>query len=115
VYVDGKHDVLSLRDDLRWSAHVPPGGVVLVHDAFSSVGVTLGLLSVLPLSRRLRYVGRTGSLARLEVGRPHLRDRLRPLREVPWWMRNVAVKVLLRLGLRPLARLLGHRGLDDPF
>ena len=115
VYVDGKHDVLSLRDDLRWAAYVPDGGVVLVHDAFSSVGVTLGLLGTLPWSRRLRYVGRTGSLARLEVGSPTLRDRVRPLRELPWWIRNLGIKVLLRLRLRPVAGWLGHHDSADPY
>ncbi|MDF1603133.1 class I SAM-dependent methyltransferase [Nocardioides sp. YIM 152315] len=115
VYVDGKHDVWSLRDDVRWAAHVRPHGWVLVHDAFSSLGVTLGLLSVLPLSRRLRYVGRTGSLARIEVAPPTPADRLRPLREVPWWLRNLVVKVLLRLRLRRAAGWLGHHGAADPY
>lgn len=116
VYIDGKHDVLSLRDDLRWSAYVPDGGVVLVHDAFSSLGVTVGLLSVLPLARRLRYAGRTGSLALLEVGRPSAADRLRVLRPLPWFARNLMVKVLLRARLYPLARLLGHHDRTaDPY
>jgi predicted O-methyltransferase YrrM len=115
VYVDGKHDLWSLRSDLRWARFVGPGGVVLVHDAFSSIGVTLGLLSVLPWSRRLRYTGRTGSLARLEVAPPSIADRLRPLRELPWWMRNVLVKVALRLRLRPVAGLLGHHDSADPY
>ncbi|GAA4720855.1 class I SAM-dependent methyltransferase [Nocardioides conyzicola] len=115
VYVDGKHDVWSLRDDLRWAAHVRPGGWVLVHDAFSSLGVTLGLLSVLPLSRHLRYVERTGSLARLEVARPTLRDRVRPARELPWFVRNLVVKVLLRLHLTRIAGWLGHHDAADPY
>ena len=115
VYVDGKHDLWSLRDDLRWADHVPPGGWLLVHDAFSSLGVTLGLMSVLPFSRRLRYAGRTGSLARLEVARPTPSDRLRPLRELPWWLRNLLVKVVLRLRLRRVAALLGHHDEADPY
>jgi len=115
VYLDGKHDLWSLRDDLRWATHVRPAGVVLVHDAFSSVGVTLGLFSVLPWSRSLRYVGRTGSLARLEVASPDLADRARPLRELPWWLRNLVVKVLLRLRLRRAATVLGHHGAADPY
>lgn len=115
VYVDGKHDVASLVDDLRWSRFLPAGGTVLVHDAFSSLGVTVGLLGVLAGSRRLRYVDRTGSLARLEVARPTAADRLRPLREVPWWLRNLVVKVLLRLRLRPVAAALGHHDTADPF
>lgn len=115
VYVDGKHDYWSVRDDLRWSGHVAPGGWVLVHDAFSSLGVTTGLLRELVASPSLRYAGRTGSLARLQVCRPSAADRLRLLGEVPWWVRNLTVKLFLRLHLRPLARLLGHDDPADPY
>jgi predicted O-methyltransferase YrrM len=115
VYVDGKHDYRTVRDDLRWADRLPDGGVMLVHDAFSSVGVTLALLRTLPVARRLAYAGRTGSLARLEIRRPGPTDRARPARELPWWSRNVVVKLLLRLRLRPLVRLLGHDGSADPY
>ncbi len=115
VYVDGKHDALSLAHDLRWARHLPPGGRLFVHDAYASVGVTLGLLTTLLRSRDLRYLGRTGSLAALEKARPGRVDRLRLLGSLPWFVRNVVVKVLLRLRLRPLARLLGHPGADDPY
>ena len=43
LYIDGKHDYWTVSDDLRWAGHLPPGAAVLVHDAFSSIGVTLGL------------------------------------------------------------------------
>jgi predicted O-methyltransferase YrrM len=115
VYVDGRHDYWTVRDDLRWADRVPAGGTVLVHDAFSSLGVTLALLRTTPAARHLVYVGRTGSLARLEVRRPALADRLRPFGEVPWWARNLVVKVLLRLRLRAFARLLGHDLAEDPY
>ena len=42
-------------------------------------------------------------------------DRLRILREMPWWIRNVFLKVLLRLRLRPVARLFGHDSPYDPY
>ena len=66
-------------------------------------------------SGRLAYAGRTGSLARLEVRRPTAAERARPLREVPWWVRNLVVKALLRLRMRAVARLLGHTGAADPY
>jgi hypothetical protein len=47
--------------------------------------------------------------------RPTLADRLRIIREVPWWLRNVGLKILLRLRLRPVARLLGHDSPYDPY
>lgn len=115
LYIDGKHDYWTLSDDLRWAGFLPPGGQLAIHDAFSSIGVTLGLLvHVLP-SRRLRYLRREGSLALFELGRPSTSDRLRILAELPWWLRNVGIKVLLRLRLRPLARLAGHHDTADPY
>lgn len=115
LYIDGKHDYWTVSDDLRWTDHLPPGADVLVHDAFSSVGVTLGMIAHVLPARRLTYLGRTGSLARLRVGRPGWRDRLRFLAELPWFARNVVVKVLLRMRLRPLTRLLGHASPVDPY
>lgn len=115
LYVDGKHDVVSFLTDVRWARHQAAGDEVLVHDCFSSIGVTLGvLLGVLPRGR-LVYVDRVGSMARFRVGSAGFGDRLRIVREVPWFSRNVLVKVLLRLRLRPLARALGHDGRYDPY
>ena len=42
-------------------------------------------------------------------------DRLRRLASLPWWLRNIVVKVLLRLRVRPLARLLRHDDTADPY
>jgi predicted O-methyltransferase YrrM len=115
LYIDGKHDYWTVSDDLRWAEHLPDDGVVLVHDSFSSLGVTLGLLvHVLP-SRTLAYERREGSMALLRRRRPGLRDRARVLAELPWWIRNVFIKVLLRLRLRPVARLFGHDSPYDPY
>lgn len=115
LYVDGKHDYWTCSDDLRWARHVPAGGQVLVHDAFSSIGVT-GALVVHVLGRgRLRYLGRVASLALFDTATPALRDRARVLAQLGWFARNVVVKVLLRLRLRAVARLLGHEGSADPY
>lgn len=110
VFIDGKHDYWTVRDDLRWSEHLPEGAPVLIHDAFSSIGVTLGLLMHVLPGDRLRYVGRAGSLARFETGAPTLRDRLRMAAQLPWFVRNVAIKVALRV-----ARLVGYRATPDPY
>jgi methyltransferase family protein len=109
VYVDGKHDYWTAGDDLRWIDHLPDGAPLLVHDAFSSIGVTLAVLRHVLGSSRLRYVGRTGSLAEFRIGRPTPRDRARVVAELPWFARNVVIKVGLRL-----LRLTGHRR-PDPF
>jgi hypothetical protein len=110
LYIDGKHDYWTVSDDLRWASHVHPDGAVLVHDAFSSIGVTLALLRHVLPGRRLRYLGRTGSLAHFEVRAPAARDRFRMLGELPWWLRNIAIKVVLRLG-----RLFGQHATPDPY
>ena len=115
LYIDGKHDYWTLSDDLRWAEHLPPGAAVLVHDAFSSIGVTLGLVRHVLPSRTLVYEGRAGSLALFRVGRPGLRDRGRMVAQLPWWVRNVGIKVLLRLRLRAVARLVGHDSPYDPY
>lgn len=116
VYVDGKHDYWSCRHDLGWAAHLPLHGHVLVHDGFSSVGVTAALLrTLLPRRATMRMLDRTGSLVRLEQGVPGWNDRLRVLAQLPWFLRNVVVKVLLRARLRPLARMIGHGDTADPY
>jgi Methyltransferase domain len=119
LYIDGKHDYWTLSDDLRWSEFLPDGARVCIHDAYSSIGVTLGLLRHVLPGRRLRYLDRTGSLARFEIAPMtapvSAADRLRILAELPWWLRNVGVKVLLRLRLYPLARLAGHHDRADPY
>ncbi len=115
LYIDGKHDYWTFTDDLLWAVHLPEAAPVLVHDCYSSVGVTLGVLAKVLPSRSLRYERRVDSMALFRVGRPTAADRLRILGELPWWVRNVAVKVLLRARLRPLAQLLGHDSPYDPY
>jgi Methyltransferase domain len=103
LYIDGAHRFRSARADLAgWGARVAPGGAMLVHDAFSSVGVTLALLAECVFSARWRYAGRTGSLAeyeRVEV-RSRVRNVLRQLAELPWFARNLAIKLLIVARLR---------------
>lgn len=115
IYVDGKHDHWTCRDDLRWAEHVRAGDTVLVHDAFSSLGVTSALVRDALTRSTLRYVDRTGSLARFEVGTPRWTDRARVLRELPWFARNLVVKAVLRLRLRRMAAALGHHDTADPY
>jgi hypothetical protein len=115
LYIDGKHDYWTLSDDLKWSEHLPEGGPILIHDCYSSIGVTLGILAHVLPSRALRYAARSDSMALFFNARPNGADRLRILAEMPWWIRNVLVKVLLRFRLRPVARLFGHDSPYDPY
>jgi predicted O-methyltransferase YrrM len=115
LYIDGKHDYWTLSDDLLWSRHLPEDGVVLIHDCFSSIGVTLGILRHVLFSDDLAYESRATSLALFRRRKVTLRDRLRLVAQLPWWIRNVGIKVLLRLRLRPVARALGHDSPYDPY
>jgi predicted O-methyltransferase YrrM len=112
LFVDGAHRYGPARDDVeRWGARVAPGGAMLVHDAFSSLGVTLALLRLLVGSREWRYLGRTRSLAEYRRepvrGAARLRNAAQQLAQLPWFVRNLAVKLALVARLRPVARLLG--------
>ena len=67
------------------------------------------------ISSAVPCLGRAGSLATFERARPGLADRWRLLAQLPWWCRNVGIKVLLRLHLRALARGVGHHDTYDPY
>ena len=116
VFVDGRHDPFSTRDDLRWADLLPPGGRVLVHDSFSSVGVTLALLGVVLPSRTLALPrpGRQPGDVRAGATRPRATDGA-CCASCRGSCRNVGLKILLRLRLRPLARLVGHHDVADPY
>jgi predicted O-methyltransferase YrrM len=121
LFIDGAHRYRPALDDLdRWGDRVEPGGEVLVHDAFSSIGVTLALGRSMLASRRFRYLGRTGSLARYRAERlrgadARLANAGRQLAELPWFARNVAVKLLIVAGLSRLTRYLGHPDSTWPY
>jgi predicted O-methyltransferase YrrM len=121
LYVDGAHRFGPARGDLRdWGARVRPGGAMLVHDAFASVGVTLAIGAELMPGRWFEYAGRSRSLAEYRRTTSPLRGRARvvnffcQLAQVPWFVRNLAIKVALLAGLRGLAAGLGHR-VEDPW
>ena len=121
LYIDGAHRVGPARDDIvSWGAKVVPGGTLLIHDSFSSVGVTLALLTTLVPGGRFRYVGRDGSLARYRredlggtaSGSPTPAGRRV---ELGWFARNVVIKALLLARLGSVARMLGHDGETWPY
>jgi hypothetical protein len=115
LYIDGAHRFRPAREDIRrWGAKVPDGGTMLVHDSFSSIGVTLALLSTTFFGASFRYVGRSQSMTEYRRTRLSPRQRAgnasRQLAQLPWFAKNVIVKVAITLKLRPLYRMLGSDG-----
>ena len=120
LYVDGAHRFRPALGDIEgWGARVGPGGAMLIHDAFSSVGVTLAILRSLVPGASFAFEGRTGSLARYtrrELRRAErVRNAVRQLAQLGWFARNLLVKLAIVLRLRPLARALGQRDLTWPY
>jgi hypothetical protein len=120
LYIDGAHRFAPARDDIvQWGARVVDGGTMLIHDSFSSIGVTLAILRELVPSGRWRYVGRSGSLTEYRAerlaGRVRGRNALRQLQALPWFVRNVVIKVMITAHLGRLTRVFGHDPSEWPY
>jgi predicted O-methyltransferase YrrM len=120
LYVDGAHGLRPALEDLRrWGARVAPGGTMLVHDCYSSIGVTGALFASLVPSSEWRYLGRERSLAVWRREPVHGTERVvntaRQLAPLGWFARNVAVKAAIVGRVRPVARLLGSDGSTWPY
>lgn len=120
LYIDGAHRFAPARADLvSWGNRVTPGGTMVVHDSFSSIGVTLALLVTTMINGRFAWRGRSGSLAEFErrdlTPTERITNAAAHLAQLPWFVRNVAVKVLISARLGPVARLLGSDGKTWPY
>ena len=120
LHIDGAHRFGPARDDIRrWGAKVSPGGSMLIHDSFSSVGVTAAITAQLMFSGGWRYAGRSRSLAEYRKepvrGAARVGNAASQLAQVPWFARNVAIKALVAARLGRLATALGHDGETWPY
>jgi predicted O-methyltransferase YrrM len=121
LYIDGAHRYGPARADIRdWGARVTEGGTMLIHDSFSSIGVTLAILRELLLGSRFRYVGRSRSMTIYRVdlqggAGARARNAGRQLAQLPWFVKNVALKVALTLGLGKVLGRLGRPVPDWPY
>jgi predicted O-methyltransferase YrrM len=121
LYIDGAHRYGPARQDIeQWGTRVRSGGTLLIHDSFSSVGVTLAIVKELMFGRRFRYAGRARSLTIYHAdldgsGRSRAINALRQLAQLPWFAKNLALKVLLTLKLGVLLRALGRPEPEWPY
>lgn len=120
LYIDGAHRYAPARDDIvEWGARVAHGGTLLIHDSFSSIGVTLALLRAVTFGRSWTYVGRSQSMAEYRHtpsrGGARLANVGRQFAQLPWFLRNVVIKVLMVLKLGKLTKVLGHDAETWPY
>jgi predicted O-methyltransferase YrrM len=121
LYIDGAHRYSPALADMRgWGTRVTPGGTMLIHDSFSSVGVTLAIVRELMFGRRFRYVGRSRSLTEFRAdldgtaaSRPV--NALRLAAQLPWFMKNLFVKGLITARLGWLSKVITGRQPEWPY
>ncbi len=120
LYIDGAHRMKPALEDIRsWGAKVKAGGDLLIHDSFSSVGVTAALAASLLWSADFRYLGRSESMTHYRRepvrGGARARNTLAQLAQLPWFARNVLIKALIVAKLGRLTRVLGHDPRTWPY
>ncbi|MDP2293066.1 MAG: class I SAM-dependent methyltransferase [Actinomycetota bacterium] len=121
LYVDGAHRYAPARADIRdWGRRVRPGGTLLIHDSFSSLGVTLAIARELMFGGRWRYVGRARSLteycADLDgTWRSRAGNAARQLAQVPWFVKNLLLKVLITVRLGGVLQRITGREPEWPY
>ncbi|MCU1394596.1 MAG: hypothetical protein JWM34_3024 [Ilumatobacteraceae bacterium] len=121
LYIDGAHRYAPARKDIEeWGARVRSGGTLLIHDSFSSVGVTAAIAKELMFGKRFRYVGRARSLTIYHAdldgsSRSRALNSLRQLAQLPWFARNLGLKVLLTLKLGTVMQRFGRTAPEWPY
>jgi predicted O-methyltransferase YrrM len=118
VYIDGAHDRRTVATDIdSWSARLASDGLLFLHDAFSSTGVTAALLQRFLGRGDFEYLGAERSLVmfrkRPSSARVAAVSSARLLARLPYFARNLAVKVAVRRKWRRLSLVLGHA--EDGF
>lgn len=113
LYIDGAHRFGPALDDITtWSAKIAPGGHLLIHDCFSSIGVTGALVARLFFHREFKYLGRSESMTHyrrepLTAGQ-RAANAGRQAAQLPWFVRNVVIKALIVAKLGSVTRRFGH-------
>jgi len=121
LYIDGAHRYGPALADIRsWGDRVSDSGTMLIHDSFSSIGVTGAIMRSLAFGRRFRYVGRSRSLAiyQADLGSSpsqRLSNGAQQVAQLPWFACNVLLKVVLKAGAGRLWKLAGRDAPEWPY
>ncbi len=121
LYIDGAHRFGPARQDIHeWGERVRKGGTLLIHDSFSSIGVTLAIVRELMFGRRFRYVGRARSMTIYHADldgslRSRIINALHQMAQLPWFAKNIGLKVLLTIKFGKLLKLLGRAEPEWPY
>ena len=121
LYIDGAHRYAPARQDIvEWGARVRAGGTMLIHDSFSSVGVTAAIGRELMFGHRFRYVGRARSLTIYHADldgsvRARAINSVRQILQLAWFVKNLLLKVVLTLKVGKLWRLAGRNEPEWPY
>jgi predicted O-methyltransferase YrrM len=120
LFVDGAHDYRTVLADLRsWVPHLAPGACVLMHDAYSSPGVTRAAFAQFFGSSEYSFDKVSRSLVMFRRHAPSapacVENGVRMLGRMPWLVRNVAIKLALRNGWSAIPPLLGHHEAAAPY
>ena len=106
--------------DLRaWIPHLSPNAAVLMHDAYSSPGVTLAAFRQFFGVDNFTFDGSSRSLVVFTRGAQSATGRatscMRMLGKTPWFARNLVVKIAIRRGWNAIPPILGHEGTAFPY
>jgi len=120
LFVDGAHDYPTVRADLEaWLTKLSPEAVVLMHDAYSSPGVTRAMFAAFFGSAEFAFVDAQRTLVAFRRGRldtgGRVRSSLRMLGRLPWFARNLTIKLAIARGWRSVPPILGHRQATFPY
>ncbi len=121
LYIDGAHRFGPARQDIdEWGERVRNGGTLLIHDSFSSIGVTLAIVRELMFGRRFRYVGRARSMTIYHADldgswRSRILNALHQMAQLPWFAKNIGLKVLLTIKFGKLLKMLGRPEPEWPY
>jgi predicted O-methyltransferase YrrM len=120
LYIDGAHDLDSVLKDIDdWEPLVVEGGLVFIHDAFSSIGVTRAIMKRHATNRNFKYLGAVRSLAKFRRETLSLSgaalNGARLGGRLTYFGRNLAVKVARRRDWVWVQRALCHHDPVDPY